>query len=526
MLNGRPFYRCYLEIPEPFNMGYWALDRHVDEGNGSRVAAYCGGQSYTFQQLKELSNRFANVLRAHGVRRGDAVMLRLETGINTMVAILGTLKAGAVIITTNPLFREHELEKILGNSEAVLAVTTPALRGPLDAVRSRAPSLRTVIMAEAGGEEPALERLMERASTEFSSEPTGANDLAVIVYTSGTTGEPKGVEYGHRWIIGTGDPIGQVMARLKPSDICYQPQHWSFNFPLGCGFLYPFLAGAAVVIPEGRFDAEAAFATIERHRVTVLSAVPTIYRMMLAVPGAESRHRLDSLRVGLSAGEPLPANTFTEWQDRLGVTILDGLGQSESHIFVANRIGMKVKPGSMGKPLPGYEVAILGDDGKPVPAGESGDLAFRNDHPGLTLGYHRNPERWAAVNRNGWYYTQDVAYADEDGYFWYVSRSDDLIKSRAYLISPKEVESALLEHPAVLEAAIVGIPDQVKGQRIKAFLTLKAGNAGSEDLTNSIKDHLRRVIALYKVPQDIEYVAELPKTFNGKILRRELRARG
>ncbi|HUY19384.1 MAG TPA: acyl-CoA synthetase [Candidatus Binataceae bacterium] len=517
--------RSFLEIPERFNMAAWAVDRHVAEGRGGKIAAWASDRSYTFDEIRQLSNRFGNVLLDRGVRRGDCVMLRLGANADTMVAFLGVLKIGAVALPTNRLFREYEIEKILINSEAVAVISTPELIGPVEAVRARCPSLKHVILFGAVGEE-AGERLMERASAELIVASTGRDELAVIIYTSGTTGEPKGVEYGHRWVIGTGDPITQAMARLSADDICYQPQDWSFNYPLGCGFLYPFHVGAPIVIPEGRFNAEAAFATIERHHVTVFAAVPTIYRMMLAVPDAESRFRLDSLRLGLSAGEPLPAPTYREWKERLGLTILDGIGQSECHIFVANQLGSEIRPGSMGKPLPSYQVAVLDDDGRPQPRGEPGHLVFRNDHPGLTLGYHRDAERWAAVNRDGWYYTKDIAYVDDDGYYWYVSRSDDLIKSRAYLISPKEVESALLDHPAVLEAGIVGVPDPVMGHKVKAYLTLRPGVERSAELSEELRAHARRLIAPYKVPQEIEFVAELPKTLNGKILRRELRARG
>lgn len=297
-------------------------------------------------------------------------------------------------------------------------------------------------------------------------------------------------------------------------------------YPLGSGCLFPLMEGAAIVVPHGRFAPESAFSSIERHRVTIFAAVPTIYRMMLTVPEAERRYRLDSLRAGVSAGEALPADTFNEFRGRFGVTIYDGIGQTETHIFIANRVGMEVRPGSMGKPLRGYEAAILDDQGREQARGKPGHLVFRNDHPGLTIGYRKAEARWAAVNRDGWYYTQDIAYADDDGYFWYVSRADDLIKSRAYLISPKEVESALLEHPAVLEAAVVGISDPQIGAKVKAFIALRAGYTGSGELADRIREHVRAVIAPYKVPQQIEFMAELPKTPNGKILRRVLRDRG
>jgi acetyl-CoA synthetase len=515
--------RPYLSIPAEFNIARAIIDRHVDAGRGAKVAAWFDDCPFTYANLRELSNRFANVLRGLGVQRGDRVMLRLGTNLHAMVAILGTLKLGAVVIPSSFLLREHEVEKILLNSDAIVAVSTQELAGTIEAVRSRTP-LKHLILTGDGA--LSWNSLMERASADFVPAQTLARELAFIMYTSGTTGEPKGVEHAHRWALGTGDPVMQEMIDLRPDDICYQPQDWSFMYPLGSSFFHPLLAGATVIINQGRFDPEKALATIQRRGVTVFAAVPTIYRLLLAVPQAESRYHLGSLRLGMSAGEALPPDTYGQWRERFGVTIYDGLGQTEGHIFIANQLKLPIRPGSMGKPLRGYEAAVLDDSGGPQPCGTSGHLAIRNeDHPGLALGYRKDPERWAAVNRNGWYYTQDIAYIDEDGYYWYVARSDDLIKSRAYLISPKEVESALLEHPAILEAAVVGIPDAVLSNKIKAFVTLKSGNEASDRLANQIREYVRSVIAPYKAPQELEFLGELPKTANGKILRRELRAR-
>jgi acyl-coenzyme A synthetase/AMP-(fatty) acid ligase len=515
--------RPYLSIPVEFNLAAAIIDRHVDAGRGARVAAWFDDRPYTYAELRELSNRFANVLRGLGVRRGDRVMLRLGTNLHAMVAILGTLKLGAVAIPSSFLLREHEVEKILHNSDAIVAVSTPELAGPIEGVRAHT-SLKHLILTKGGALN--WDRLMEGAAAGFVPAPTLAGELAFIMYTSGTTGEPKGVEHAHRWVLGTGDPVMREMINLTRDDICYQPQDWSFMYPLGSSFFHPLLAGATVVINQGRFDPEKTLATIERRAVSVFAAVPTIYRLLLGVPGAESRYRLGSLRLGMSAGEALPPDTFAQWHDRFGVTIYDGLGQTEGHIFIANQLNMAIRPGSMGKPLRGYEAAVLDDNGAPQPYGTSGHLAIRNEnHPGLALGYRKNPEGWAAVNRDGWYYTQDIAYIDEDGYYWYVARSDDLIKSRAYLISPKEVESALLEHPAILEAAVVGIPDAALSNKIKAFVTLKSGIQASDTLATQIREYVRAVIAPYKVPQELEFLGELPKTANGKILRRELRDR-
>ncbi len=522
MSGTKPDQREYLAIPERLNIAEAIVDRHAAAGRGSRIAVYFGGRPHTYAQLRELSNRFGNVLRELGVARGDTVFLRLGTNLHTMVAMLGAMKIGAVAIPSSFLFREHEVEKILRNSDAVVAVAAPDLAGPIETVRERAPALRHLILTGGAGAN-SWDRLMDRASTDLAPVATHANEAALIIYTSGTTGEPKGVVQAHRWLIGTGDPVNRVMTHLAADDICYQPQDWSFMYPLGSSFLHPLFVGATVVVGEGRFDPEVALATIERYGVTVFAAVPTIYRMMLAA--APGRFRPERLRLGISAGEALPADTFHGWRERFGVTIYDGLGQTESHIFIANRIGMTIKPGSMGQPLPGFEVGVVDDAGQPAGAGTPGHLVLRNDHPGLTLGYRKDAARWAAVNREGWYYTQDIAYADEDGYYWYISRSDDLIKSRAYLVSPREVEATLLEHPAVLEAAVVGIADAVMTEKIKAFVTLRPGYQGGGALVEEIRTYVRGVIAPYKVPQEIEFLAELPKTANGKILRRELRAR-
>ena len=528
--------RGYLEIPDQLNIASHVIDRHVEQGRGARVAAWAEGRAYTFADLRALTNRFANALCALGVGPGDHVMLRLGTSLDTLVAILGTIKTGAIVLPTSFLFRDHEVEKILLNSDAVVAVSTPELVGPIEAASARTPMLRHVILAGAdgaigaamvdGSRTLAWERLIAAASPDFASVRTHRDQPAFVIYTSGTTGDPKGVQQAHRWLIGAGDPYNREMVRMSADDVSYQPQDWSFMYPLGSGCLYPLMEGAAIVVPHGRFTPEAAFEAIERHRVTIFAAVPTIYRMMLALPDAERRYRLDSLRAGVSAGEALPADTFNEFRRRFGVTVYDGIGQTETHIFIGNRVGMEVRPGSMGKPLRGYEAAVLDDDGREQKRGEPGHLVLRNDHPGLTLGYRKAAARWAAVNRDGWYYTQDIAYVDSDGYFWYVSRSDDLIKSRAYLISPKEVESALMEHPAVLEAAVVGIPDPQVGARVKGFVALRAGYAASDALAEEIRAYVRGVIAPYKVPHLVEFLAELPKTPNGKILRRVLRDRG
>src|ERR1700732_2145019 len=308
--------RGYLEIPEQLNPASYVVDRHVEEGRGARLAAWAEGRAYSFADLRALTNRFANALCALGVRRGDHVMLRMGTSLDTLIAFLGTIKAGAVVLPTSFLFREHEVEKILLNSDAVIAVSTPQLLGPIEAVSARTPALRHIILTGAataaidGRRTLEWDRIMAEASSDFISAPTHRDEPAFVIYTSGTTGDPKGVEQAHRWLIGAGDPYNREMVRMSADDVCYQPQDWSFIYPLGAGCLYPLMEGAAIVVPHGRFTPEAAFETIERYRVTILAAVPTIYRMMLTLPEAERRYRLHSFRAGGRAGGGLPAATL------------------------------------------------------------------------------------------------------------------------------------------------------------------------------------------------------------------------
>lgn len=514
----------YLMIPDRVNMATLAIDRHVVEGRGDRVAIFNGEKTYTFAQLADLSNRFGQALRSLGVMQGDHFVVRLGTTVECLVAVLGGMKIGAVPIPTNVMLTAKEMEHILTNSDAVAAVSSPDLLGPVVAAQGRCPRLRhLIVVGEAKSGQHSYHRLLAQASGELIPADTGKDDPAFVLYTSGTTGVPKGVEHAHRWLIGTGDPVVKVLMRLTPEDVCLQPQDISFMYAFGCNFFYPFYAGASVVRYPGRFEPQQVLEYIARYRVTVFSAVPTIYRRLLAECREIKGYDLNSLRLCLSSGEPLPADTLQEWRGYFGVEIYDCLGQSESHIFLGNVPGMKIKPGSLGKPLPKIVVNILDDDGNECLPGKPGHLVVREDFPGLCLGYHKTPDRWRALIKGGWYYTQDYAYRDADGYYWYLSRSDDLIKSRGYLISPKEVEEVVVEHPAVLEAGVAGVKDPIMGQRVRAFVTLREGYTPSERLAQEIREHARQAIAAYKVPQEIDFVAELPKTLTGKVLRRELR---
>jgi acyl-coenzyme A synthetase/AMP-(fatty) acid ligase len=312
---------------------------------------------------------------------------------------------------------------------------------------------------------------------------------------------------------------------LERGDICGGPTALTWMYALGHNFLFAFRWGVSTAIyADERFNAERAYEFIEKYQITIFAGTPTIYRMMLAVRDAEKRYDTRSLKYCLSSGEPLLAETWREWMRRFGVKILDSMGQTEAHEFCTTQTNIKVKIGSMGKPLPGIEVGIVNDRGERLPPGELGHLALKRDHPGLFKEYFKDPERTKEVYfPNNWYDTKDLAYMDEEGYFWYGSRSDDIMTSHGYRISPADVETALQEYKAVLESGVAGVFDPEMGEKVKAWVVLHDGYEPTPELAKQLQDHVKGTIAPYKYPREIEFVKELPKTSSGKILRRELR---
>ena len=514
----------YPPIPKRLNMAGVTLDKNVVEGRGEQTALYFGDTKVTFRELQQRVNACGNALRALGLEQGDRFAIRSNNCPEYLVTFLAGLKIGCVPIPTNSLFRVWELEHILTNSGAKAVLTTGALIEPILEVRKRCPSVEHIITFDdhAAAGVRSFADLVQGHSTELEAADTASDDTAFIIYTSGTTGEPKGVEHAHRWIIATGDPISNVLMRLTPEDICFSPLEVSFIYALGCNFLYPYYSGAAVAMTPGRFDPELTLAAIAKIQPTVLIAVPTLFRRLFALGDRLEKYNLKSLRAGLSSGEPLPDDTLREARERLNIEIYDCLGQTEIHIFMNPDPTRKL--GSLGRPLPGHIVTVLTDDGKEAAPDEIGHLVIKGDDPGLTLGYRGRPDLWSQTQKNGWYYTKDLAYKDEEGYFWYVSRSDDLIKSRAYLISPREIESALMEHSAVLEAGVIGVPDDMIGQRIKAYVILRANHDASDALAEEITKSVGEKIAFFKIPKELVFVETLPRTATGKLMRRELRA--
>lgn len=512
-----------IDVPGKTNIAWEACDRRVEEGKGNSVFLYYEDREITYGQVQLLQNRVGNALREIGISRGDSVLFRAANCPELFASILATMKIGAVAIPSQTLFREREIEHIITNSDSVIAFSDPEHVGAIEAVRSHCPTLkRIVVFGDARGDQIAFDEIVRDASDDLSCADTGRDDIAYILYTSGTTGTPKGVVRTHQDPYTIGIPYSRVLA-LTPEDIFMHPQEISFEYVMSTlsAVIY---TGCRMVLYCGRTTPEKILAYIQKYKVTKFAGVPSLYRMLLGIRDFEKQYDLSSLRSLMSAGEPLPASTYEELKRRLGVECYDTIGQTECCMICGERPSFFVKPGSMGKPYPGLPVAVIDDEGKHCPPNKIGRLVVKDDNPALFVEYRKMPEKWAETHAySGWYDTGDLAYVDEDGYFFHAGRSDDMIKSRAYLIGPKEVEETIVEVPEVLEAAVVGAPDRVMGTRVKAFITLRPGNKPSQELANTIREYVRGRIAPYKVPRDIEFVDELPKSPTGKILRRELR---
>jgi len=438
-------------------------------------------------------------------------------------SIIGGLKLGALVIPCTSSLRTKDIAYRAHHSGARAIVTTVDQVSEVDAALADAPGL-TIRVALGGA--PAgwhdFDALLARASSTGVPARTSTDEPALCFYTSGTTKQPKAVLHTHGYTFAH-RYTGELWLDLKRTDL-----HWATSdtgwAKAAYGVLFgPWMCGTPVFMYHGRFDPQRELDLIERYEVSVFCAPPTEYRML--VKQDLSRWRLSRLRHCAGAGEPLNPEVIHVWNERFGLMIHDGYGQTESAMLVANLPGMPIRPGSMGKPFPGHDVRVIGDDGGELGAGEIGDLAVRGHPPSLFREYWKNPEETAACRRGEWYLTGDRAHRDEDGYLWFVGRADDVIISAGYRIGPFEVESALVSHPAVLESAVVASPDAVRGEVVKAFVVLRPGHAPGETLEHELKEHVKRVTAPYKYPREIEFVADLPKTVSGKIRRVELRER-
>ncbi|HLE43995.1 MAG TPA: benzoate-CoA ligase family protein [Methylomirabilota bacterium] len=507
--------------PVRLNVARELLDAHAEGGRAGRPAIHFQDQVLTYGELQKRVNRLAHGLRAAGLGPGDRVLMRLPNCPEFIVTWLACQKLGIVTVSTMPMLRARELAYIAGDAGTETAVVWGGLREELERARASAPELkRLIVVGETRPGDLAWASLMDGQSERLQAADTLARDVAMIAYTSGSTGVPKGCVHQHVDILASADSYARYV--LTPSEADRFGGHPTLAFTFGTGGLlvYPLRVGASTVL-SGPFEPERMLETIQRHRISVVFCAPTSYKLMLRVPELATRFDLGSLRLCVSASEPLPAATYEEWVGRTGKECLDGIGSTEMfHIFISSLPG-KVRPGATGVAVPGYDCRVVDESGEEVPRGTAGLVAIKGP---TGCRYWRKPERQAEYVRfGGWNVTGDVYVQDEEGYFAYQCRSDDMIVTGGYKIPGPEVEHVLDEHPAVAEAAVVAAPDELRGFVPKAFVVLKPGVQPSEALAAELQEHVKKELAPYKYPRRVEFVTELPRTETGKIRRVELR---
>jgi acetyl-CoA synthetase len=519
------------------NIAHEAVDRHVGAGHGRQVAVRWLGREgarreLSYGALAAYAARFANVLTAHGLTRGDRVYALLGRVPELYAAALGTLKAGMAFTPLFAAFGPEPIRARMEIGEAVALVTTAAAyRRKIAAWRAEIPSLKLVLIADDEAPEGcvALGPAMAAAPDRFATVPTGPEDVALIHFTSGTTGRPKGAVHVHGAVVAHA-ATGRFALDLRPGDVYWCTADPGWVTGTSYGIISPLVNRVAMVVDEAEFDLERWYGILERERVQVWYTAPTAIRMMMrAGKDAAKSHDFSSLRFLASVGEPLNPEGVVWGLDVFGRPFHDNWWQTETGgIMIANTAAMDIKPGSMGRPLPGIEAGIVERDESGVRElgpGTVGELALKPGWPSMMRAYLHEEARYAKCFAGGWYLTGDLAMRDADGYYWFVGRADDLIKSSGHLIGPFEVESALIEHPAVAEAAVIGLPDETAGEVVKAYVALNPGFEPSDDLERDIRGHARKRLGPAVAPREIAFRQSLPKTRSGKIMRRLLKAR-
>jgi acetyl-CoA synthetase len=523
-----------IQVPERFNFAYDVVDRIAVEAPNRQALVWCddkGGEArFSFAEMAERSNRAANFFHALGIRRGDPVMLILKRRYEYWFCLLALHKLGAVAIPATHLLtcKDIAYRNAAASVAAIVCVDEPAIQDSVDAAAPDSPSLRLRISLQGG--RPGWRSLAEgmaAASPRLDRMPTENGDISLLYFTSGTTGMPKMVQHDFVY------PLGHILTarywqnvtpgglHLTVADTGWAKAAW--------GKIYgQWLGGAAVFVYDyDRFVPANLLGVIARYRVTSFCAPPTIYRFFIKED--LSKYDFSALRACAVAGEPLNPEVYHRFKELTGLSLQEGYGQTEMTLAVAVYPWVAPKPGSMGMPSPGYDLDLLNDRGESCEVGEKGEIVVRTharSPVGMFQGYYRDPQLTEQAWHDGIYRTGDVAWRDEDGYLWFVGRTDDVIKSSGYRIGPFEVESALIEHPAVLECAVTGVPDPDRVQVVKATVVLAKGYAPSPELAAELQEHVKRTTAPYKYPRIIEFAGELPKTISGKIRRVEIRERG
>jgi acetyl-CoA synthetase len=541
----RDYMAAYMiDVPENYNFAYDFLDARAGEDPARLAMIHVDDagtrREYTFGFFRDESLKLASALSAKGVKKGDRVMLILYRRVEYWVAMLALARIGALPIPSPSLLTPHDIEFRVNFAHVSCVICEDSLTARVEAAKPKCPSLKLLVDIPSGSghdKAPAgwegYEGLKASGALDYprTKDTPGGDDPMVIFFSSGTTGMPKMVLHTNTYPLGH-ITTGSYWHDLEPGDVHLTLSDTGWAKSVWGKFYGQWLAGAVVFVWDfrGKFEPRELLRILSEHKVTTFCAPPTVYRFLVREDLKE--FDLSSLRHCTTAGELLNDSVFADWQKALGLPIFEGYGQTETTLQVATLPFMKPKPSSIGRPMPGWDIVLLNEDDQPCPPGEEGEICIRlkdgattKGMPGLFCGYLDEPERTAKVVRGGFYHTGDKAWVDEDGYFWFLGRTDDLIKSSGYRIGPFEVESALVSHAAVVEAAVTGVPDAVRGMAVKATVVLASGFTPGDELTKELQSHVKTVTAPYKYPRIIEYVSELPKTISGKIKRAEIRAR-
>ena len=511
-----------MKFPDRLNAASVFIDDNIAAGRGSKSAILCGDETVTYAQLHENVNRVGNALLDMGIRIEQRVAILMPDNPECVYTFFGTIKVGAIAIPMNTILMPKDYEYLLNDSRAHVLVVHPSLLGHIMEIRGRLKHLEHIIVAGEDHDAPLiLADQMAAASPELDPVETSKDDAAFWLYSSGTTGFPKGAIHLHHDMIVEADLYARDTIGLVESDTSFSIAKLFFAYGLGNGLYFPLRTGGTTVLLPERPMPKTVYEVIDRHQPTVYYGVPTSYAAMLHLAEQTDRTSLGNVRMCISAGEPLPKPIYDKWLERFGVEIYDGIGSTEIlHIFISNRPGA-VKPGSTGQIVEGYEAKIIGDDGKEVPVGQEGTLYIMGDS--IANGYWNKHEQTKTTFCGEWINTHDKFSLDEDGYYWYAGRTDDMIKVSGQAVWPAEVESILLQHPAVLESGVIGVADEEGLLKPRAYIVLKDGHDRSDELIRELQTFIKKNTAPHKYPRSIIFVDDLPKTATGKIQRYKLR---
>jgi len=510
-----------VRIPRDYNATYDLIERNLAGGRAGRIAYIDDAGQTSFGQLAERVNRFGSGLRALGLEMEHRVLLALTDTIDFPIAFLGAIKAGIVPIAVNTLLTPKDYEYMLADSRAKALVVSEALLPQFAGLIGKLPFLKHVIVSGSASGHMSFQEVLAKGSPELSPAPTTSDDACFWLYSSGSTGMPKGTVHAHSSLILTAELYARGVLGYRESDVVFSAAKLFFAYGLGNALTFTLAVGATAVLMAERPTPAAVFKRLKEKKPTIFFGVPTLYAAMLASPEFPAKDAL-ALRLCVSAGEALPPQISKNWKEKTGIEILDGIGSTEMlHIFLSNRPG-DLRYGTTGKPVPGYELRLVDEHGESVKPGEMGELQISG--PTSAAYYWNNRDKSRSTYHGSWTRSGDKYTQDQDGYYIYGGRSDDMLKVSGIYVSPAEVESALVGHEAVLEAAVVGAEDENKLVKPKAFVVLKPGKRGDEAMKAMLQQHVKDRLAPYKYPRWIEFLPELPKTATGKIQRFKLRA--